>query len=79
MWNKVYTAYISRDGIEHEVLAELYADGETSSDSWADTGHTIVIEKDPVFHKFLCDDLELTTEELDLVVKQLIEQYWDSF
>lgn len=79
-----YTAYITRDGIEYEVSAELYEDGVSHTDSWKDTGRNFEIEKDPIFHEFYVEDrdgveLILTSQELTSVNGQLIERYWDIF
>ena len=79
-----YTAYITRDGIEYEVSAELYEGGLGYLDSWKDTGRNFEIEKNPIFHEFYVEDrdgveLILTPHELISVNGQLIERYWDIF
>ena len=79
-----YTAYITRDGIEYEVSAELYEGGLGYLDSWKDTGRNFEIEKDPIFHNFYVEDrdgveLILTSQELTLVNGQLIDRFWGNF
>lgn len=77
-----YTAYITRDEVEYEVSAELYEDGVSHTDSWQDTGSVCVIESHPIFHKFYVEDRDgvamvLTARELESVIDQMIERYWD--
>jgi len=79
-----YTGYITRDGIEYEVSAELYDEGYGYHDSWEDTGPYFEVEKDPEFHKFYAEDddgkeVMLTSEEVDLARHQLINQYWENY
>jgi hypothetical protein len=79
-----YIAYITRDGVEFEVSAELYDEGYGYHDAWADTGPYFEIEKDPEFYKFYAEDdngdeVVLTSEEIDLARGQMIEQYWEKY
>lgn len=78
-----YTAYITRNEIEYEVSAELYEDGVSYADSWGDTGSTHIVESHPTFYKFYAEDhdgvsLDLTADELESAIDQMIQQYWNN-
>lgn len=73
--------YITRDGVEYEVTAELYYGGEYTLDE-DETGTDLVVEQDPQFHEIFCEDpetgceLELTEAEFEKINEQLVAQYW---
>lgn len=79
-----YTAYITRNEVEHEVTADLYDHGYGYYDRWEDTGISFEIEKDPKFHNFYSEDdngveLCLTSDEIEIIVEQMKKQYWDEY
>lgn len=79
-----YTAYITRDDVEYEVTAELFDTGYAYVDSWADTGRSFEVEKDPDFYKYYTEDddgneVVLTDEEMTEAKRQMMEQYWGEY
>jgi len=79
-----HTAYISRDDIEYEVTAELFDNGYAYVDSWADTGRSFEVEKDPDFYKYYAEDdngdeVVLTQEEMMEAKRQMTKQYWENY
>lgn len=79
-----YRAYITRNDIEYEVTAELLDAGYAYVDSWADTGRSFEVEKDPDFYEYYAEDrngdvLTLTQEEMMDAKYQMIKQYWDEY
>ncbi len=79
-----YRAYITRDNVEYEVSADLFDSGYAYVDSWADTGRSFEVEKDPDFYKYYAEDdngdeILLTQEEMIEAKHQMIKQYWDEY
>lgn len=76
-----HRTYITRDGIEYEVTAELYADGEYTLEE-DEAGVDLVVEQDPQFDEIFCEDpetgceLELTEADFETIRDQLVVQYW---
>ena len=76
-----YRAYITRNDVEYEVTAELYAEGRIYKDSWSDCGTQFEVEKNPEFHKFYTEDdrgngVTLSADEIVNATEQMIVQYW---
>lgn len=79
-----YTAYITRDDVEIEVTAEILDEGYAYVDSWADTGRSFEVEKEPDFYKYYAEydngeELILTRDEMMEAKRQMTNQYWDQY
>lgn len=77
----MYIAYILRNGIEYEVIGELYDHGIKEEDVWSDIGASSEIIKDPEFFNLHSEDdagnpIEFSNEEKTSIIKQMIDQYW---